>query len=190
MIKNSQLVIYSERTVLYGLFKVLPIASHYFSYFSSSTRIRLPEECAIHESNQYLMNMWMNITIQENNCVVSGVVVIPFFFERSAQSYQLCSIENLSNGVVGFEQLIKHDIKLILLNTRHEFLSMSYWSMVRLYSWFPCLLFCRIVIILSKYLFINVWQVAFDICKIVNQCFSALVHIELNFLAFEYSTVL
>ena len=49
-----------------------------------------------------------------------GVVVGAFFLECSAQSHQLCSVENPSNGLVRFEQLI-HDTKLIPPNTQHEY---------------------------------------------------------------------
>ena len=66
-----------------------------------------------------------------------GVVVGAFFLECSAQSHQLCSVENPSNGFVRFEQLIIHDTKLILSNIQQEFFSMNIqlgcrcWSMAR-----------------------------------------------------------
>jgi len=47
--------------------------------------------------------------MQENNFVMPGVIVVgAFFFEYSAQSHQLCSVESPSNGLVRFEQLIIH----------------------------------------------------------------------------------
>ena len=71
---------------------------------------------------------------------MSEVVVGAFFLECSAQSYQLCSVENPSNGLVRFEQFIIHDTKLIPPNTQHEFFSMNIrlgcrcWSMVPMIS--------------------------------------------------------
>ena len=52
--------------------------------------------------------MWSSIIMQENNFVMPGVVVGAFFLECLAQSHQLCSVESPSNGLVRFEQLIRH----------------------------------------------------------------------------------
>jgi len=112
--------------------------------------------------------------------ILPGVIVGAFFFECSAQSHQLCSVENLSNGLIRFEQLIIHDTKLIPPNTQHKFFSMNirlgcrcgYWSMARWSLWFP--LFWIIVVdpffITSDYTmqktFVYAWQAAFHMWKI------------------------
>lgn len=57
-----------------------------------------------------------SINMQEDNFVVSVVVLGAFYLERPA--HQLCSIESPSNGFVGFEQ---HDPKLIPPNAKQFF---------------------------------------------------------------------
>ena len=111
-----------------------------------------------------------------------GVVVGAFFFEYSAQSHQLCSVESPSNGLVRFEQLIIHDTKLISPNT-HEFFSMNIrlgyrcWSMVPMISFSLSYrsgsIFHHQWLYDAKNSFVYAWQTAFHMWKISVQRFSA-----------------
>lgn len=75
-----------------------------------------------------------NIIIQQNNCVVSRVIVFAVFLECLAQLYKLCSIESPSNGIVRFEQLIIDDPMLFPPNARVFFHEYSHGTE------FPCFL--------------------------------------------------
>ena len=66
-------------------------------------------------------NMRTSIIMQENNYVVSGVVVGALSLEYSTQSHQLCLVDSPSNCFVRFEQLRIHNAKLIPPNTQQEF---------------------------------------------------------------------
>jgi len=107
--------------------------------------------------------MWSSIIMQENNFVMPRVVGA-FFLECSAQSHQLCSVESPSNGLVRFEQLIIHNIKLIPPNTQHEFFSMNIrlscrcWSMARS-PWF--LLW---VIVVDSFFITSDYTMPFRLC--------------------------
>ena len=89
--------------------------------------------------------------MQENNFIMLGVVGV-FFFECSAQSHQLCSVDS-PNGFVRFEQLIIHDTKLIPPNTQYEFFFYEYsvWLSMLKYGHVVPMISSSLVIIVDPF---------------------------------------
>ena len=99
---------------------------------ASSIEIRgnQKEQCLVNTAGGVKLSTWVfpnrfwpapEHVDQENNFFVSGVVVDTFFLECSTQFHQLCLVDSPRNCFVWFEQLIRHDTKLIPPNTQEFF---------------------------------------------------------------------